>query len=108
MKLKALVLATTTVFAAGALPLSVSAEQPGMVEKTGEYLNDAALTTQVKAALLAEDDLKSLGINVESTDGVVTLAGEVPNEASVELAESLTRQVKGVRDVHNKLEVSAS
>lgn len=74
-------------------------------EKTGEFLSDAALTTKVKTALLAEKNLKSLGINVESTDGVVTLSGEVPNEASIEQAEAVTEAVEGVKDVHNKLEL---
>lgn len=76
-------------------------------EKTGDYLSDSALTAKVKTALMAEKDLKSLGINVESTAGVVTLSGNVPNEAAVSQAEAATKAVKGVKDVHNKLELKA-
>ena len=74
-------------------------------EKTGDYLSDSALTAKVKTALVAEKNLKSLGINVESTAGVVTLSGNVPTEASIEQAGTVTKAVEGVKDVHNKLEL---
>ncbi len=74
-------------------------------DKTGDYLSDSALTAKVKTALLSEKNLKSLHINVESTAGVVTLSGKVPNEASIEQAGAATKAVAGVKDVHNKIEL---
>ena len=74
-------------------------------DKTGDYLSDSALTAKVKTALLGEKNLKSLHINVESTAGVVTLSGKVPDAASIEQAEVATKAVAGVKDVHNKIEL---
>ena len=76
-------------------------------EKTGDYLSDSALTAKVKTALMAEKDLKSLGIKVESTAGVVTLSGHVPTDTASQQAETAAKAVKGVKDVQNKLELKA-
>jgi len=94
--------ATPMAFAEGT---TAGAKIETAADKTGEYLSDSALTAKVKTALVAEKNLKSLGINVESTDGVVTLSGKVPSEASIEQAETATKAVAGVKDVHNKLEL---
>ena len=72
-------------------------------EKAGEYIDDSVLTTKVKAALLAEKNLKSLDISVESTDGVVTLSGDVVSSAQIKQAVDVAKHVKGVKDVHNSL-----
>ena len=97
-----LTLATPLAFAEGT---TAGAKIETAADKTGEYLSDSALTAKVKTALVAEKNLKSLGINVESTDGVVTLSGKVPSQASIEQAETATKAVAGVKDVHNKLEL---
>ena len=77
-------------------------------EKTGEFLSDSALTAKVKTALIAEKDLKSMAINVDTKDGVVTLTGELPTAASVTQAETATKNVKGVKAVQNQLTVKKS
>ena len=108
--------ATPLVFAEGTTTgakLDAAAEKTGAkvetaAEKTGDYLSDSALTAKVKTALVAEKELKSLGISVESTAGVVTLSGHVPNQAAVDQAERAAKAVKGVKDVHNKLELKAT
>jgi len=82
--------------------ISVTAAESA-AHKTGEYIDDSALTVKVKSALLAEKNLKSLPISVESTEGVVTLSGKVVSSAQVEQAVDVTKHVKGVRDVHNAL-----
>jgi osmotically-inducible protein OsmY len=46
-------------------------------ETTGEYVDDAAITTKVKAAILAEPGLKTLQIGVETYKDVVQLSGFV-------------------------------
>lgn len=70
---------------------------------TGAYLSDSAITTKVKASLLTEKNLKSLGINVDTSGGVVTLSGTVPSSMEKKQAEDVTRHVKGVKDVKNEL-----
>jgi len=84
----------------------VEAKPPSAMEKTGDYIGDSALTAKVKAALLAETNLKSLPIGVESTEGVVTLSGEVASSAQIKQAVDVTEHVGGVTDVHNSLTVA--
>jgi osmotically-inducible protein OsmY len=106
MNRKAVIYAATCAVAAVtavAVPLATHAEPPGAAEKTGEYIDDSVLTTKVKTALLAEKNLKSLDISVESTDGVVTLSGQVVSTAQIKQAVDVAKHVKGVKDVHNSL-----
>ena len=55
----------------------VAAKTDQAVSKTAEVVDDTALTTKVKAAILAEPGLRSLQIGVETKDAVVTLTGSV-------------------------------
>lgn len=75
---------------------------PALANKP-DYLSDTALTAQVRTALLAKTGLDSMKIQVETTDGVVTLRGEVPDTASIALASQVAQQVEGVRQVRNEL-----
>ena len=85
------------------MPMARPAVAEGAAEKTGEYIDDSMLTTKVKAALVAEKNLKSLDISVESTDGVVTLSGAVVSSAQIKQAVDVAKHVQGVKDVHNSL-----
>ena len=69
--------------------------------------NDATTTATVKSKLLWNRNTEGLDINVTTRDGVVTLEGRTDSEASSELAERLARNTDGVRQVDNKLSVSA-
>jgi len=72
-------------------------------EGTGEYIDDSAITTKVKAAILKEDSLKSSEINVETFKGVVQLSGFVSSQAGINKAVEVTRNVKGVKSVTNSM-----
>ncbi len=74
-------------------------------ESTGEYIDDAALTTKVKTALLADKQVSGLAINVETFKGTVQLSGFANSEAEREKAEKLAREVKGVKTVKNDIRV---
>lgn len=71
----------------------------------GEFLDDTAITAEVKGKVLARKGLDSLDISVKTVDGVVTLSGKVESLAQVELAEKTTLEVKGVKKVINALTV---
>jgi hypothetical protein len=47
-------------------------------ESTGQYMDDTATTTKVKAAIFNEPSLKSAEINVETFKGVVQLRPTSP------------------------------
>jgi hypothetical protein len=74
-------------------------------ETIGSGLEDGWLHVKVRAALMAVDDLKDLGINVDVDNNVVTLRGSVPTAAEKKAAEDAAKKVDGVKSVSNKLEV---
>jgi len=74
-------------------------------ESTGEYLDDAAVTTKVKAALLDQPSLKSFHIHVVTVRGTVYLSGVVASRYSMDEAVKLARGIAGVKAVKNDLRV---
>ena len=104
MNRKALIFVAMCALAAvPAVSRAADTNPPSAAEEAGEFIEDSALTTKVKAALLAERNLKSLPISVESTEGVVTLSGKVASSAQINQAVDVAKHVKGVKDVHNAL-----
>jgi hyperosmotically inducible protein len=73
--------------------------------KAAVAVDDTAITTKVKAAVMAEPGLKTLDINVDTKDGVVTLAGTVQSPELKQRAVTLAQQVEGVRSVSDQLVV---
>jgi len=81
----------------------------GTVESPRHQVEDAVITTQVKATLAKDVSPSSLtNIDVNSTNGVVTLAGQVENEEVKSHAEQVARSVEGVVRVNNNLQVGAT
>jgi osmotically-inducible protein OsmY len=72
---------------------------------TGEYIDDSAITTKVKTALLADDDVSGLQVSVETFKGVVQLSGFVDTLAQAQKAEQIVRTVNGVQGVKNDIAV---
>ena len=72
-------------------------------EGTGEYIDDSAITTKVKAAIFNDPTLKVFQINVETFKGEVQLSGFVDSAQSVKRAGEVARGVKGVKSVKNNL-----
>jgi osmotically-inducible protein OsmY len=72
-------------------------------ESVGEYVDDAVITTKVKAAVLEEASLKSAEINVETYKGVVQLSGFVRSRADINKAVEVAGKVKGVKSVKNDM-----
>lgn len=72
-------------------------------DSVGQYVDDAAITAKVKAAIVADPRLKATEINVETQRGVVQLSGFVSSADDVASAASAARTVKGVQSVRNDL-----
>ena len=69
-------------------------------------VDDAAIKTAVKGKMAADVKLSTLtNIEVNSTNGVVTLAGPVNDETDRIHAEQVARSVDGVIRVNNELQV---
>ncbi len=72
----------------------------------GRQVDDVAIKSAVKAKLAADVRLSTLtNIEVNSTNGVVTLAGQVRDESDRIAAEQVARSVDGVVRVNNDLQV---
>lgn len=66
---------------------------------------DATITAKVNAALVADDQLKALSIDVDTTNGRVQLSGTAPSAEARERATTLARAVEGVVEVDNRLTI---
>ena len=76
-------------------------------ERAGVVIDDAEITTKVKAAFFAEPGLKSLQIGVDTVKGVVTLSGSVDSQLNRDRADALAGAVAGVDEVNNRLVVKS-
>jgi osmotically-inducible protein OsmY len=74
-------------------------------EGTGEYIDDSLITGKVKAALVADPDLKATEINVETYKGTVQLSGFVASPDDIPKAVALARKVEGVKTVKNDMAI---
>ncbi len=70
-----------------------------------EYIEDAWITTKVKAVLLKNDVMKGLGVNVETSQGTVQLSGWVDTPDQIARAEKIAHGVEGVKAVRNDLQI---
>ena len=71
----------------------------------GEVMDDTAIHTKVKSALVADHMLNGLKINVEVNRGVVGLYGRVKTDAQREQAVAVVRDIAGIKDVQDELTV---
>jgi osmotically-inducible protein OsmY len=72
-------------------------------EGTGQYVDDTAITTKVKAAIFNDPSLKSMEINVETFKGRVQLSGFVRSQANIQEAVAVAQGVSGVVSVGNDM-----
>lgn len=110
MKTKAIFLATILA-TIGVSTAALAAPESGGAStgsKVVQYSSDAAITTKVKTALLAEKNLKSLDVHVVTHNGIVQLSGFVVSSAQIDQAVDVALHVTGVKDVQNDLQLKTS
>lgn len=91
-------LALTMLFSAGC---AVTRGQ----QSVGEYIDDSAITTAVKAGFMEDSSVATLSIGVETLNGTVMLSGFAKSQNEKNTAERIARNVKGVRLVQNGISV---
>ena len=74
-------------------------------ETMGEDVDDVSITGQLKLALLSHNSTSALKTKVSTETGVVTVSGEADSEAEKALVTELAREIKGVRQVENRMTV---
>ena len=68
-----------------------------------DFLDDSAITTKVKSALLAEKDVNSFDIKVKTFEGTVQLSGFVDSQWQIDKAVEIATNINGVQRVQNDL-----
>ena len=71
----------------------------------GQYVDDTAITTAVKARFVEAKSVDATAISVETLNGTVMLSGFAKNATERSSAESLARAVNGVKEVRNEIVV---
>jgi len=72
---------------------------------TGDKIDDASITAQVKTTLLFHRSTSALNTKVETKQGVVTLSGKAANAAEKDLATKIVNDVHGVQSVNNRMTI---
>ncbi|HUY68652.1 MAG TPA: BON domain-containing protein [Alphaproteobacteria bacterium] len=93
------------ILAVPALALAL-ASSAALAESTGAYVDDAAITTKVKGAIVADPMLKISQITVHTAHGAVRLSGTVDSAAQKDEAVKDANGVSGVKTVIDRLSVS--
>jgi len=72
---------------------------------TGEYVDDASITTEVNAIIVKDPDARYWKIDVSSTNGNVVLAGYIHDKKAEERIVAKIREIKGVKSVKSDLKI---
>jgi hyperosmotically inducible protein len=87
-------------------PPTAATPPTGERSAAGQATDDATLTTKVKSALIADDKVKGLNINVDTNDGVVTLTGKAGSPEEKDQALKVVRGIEGVKNVQDRIAVN--
>lgn len=74
-------------------------------ESAGAYVDDAAITTAVKAKFLEDKTVSGMSISVETLNGTVQLSGFAKSTTEKAQAGNIAMGVKNVKAVRNDIVV---
>jgi len=77
-------------------------------ETTGQYVDDATLTTRAKAALIKDSTVSATDFSINVYKGDVTLSGVAKNQSEVTRAVEDIKAVPGVKSVKNATRLASS
>ncbi len=101
-------IALASVLVITAVGCSKPADDVGMPVATttvGTTIDDSVITSNVKAVLLGDPDIKSFDFKVETRKGEVLLTGFVDNQVQMDRAVTIARGIEGVRLVSNEMSI---
>lgn len=108
MKTSLKLTALLALFAGGVLSLPTGCAGTATRQSTGEYVDDAAITTKVKTALVRDEIVSAMQVDVTTFKGNVQLSGFVDTAEQKSRAEQLAAGVEGVTDVTNNITVKSA
>ena len=74
-------------------------------QTTGEKIDDASITAQVKMTLLYRRSTSGINTSVTTKKGVVTLTGKAKTAAEKDLAAKFAGDINGVKSVNNRMTI---
>lgn len=86
--------------------LALLASAAGLVMTLACSQTDVGITTNIKAKFAADDIVNAYQVDVTTSDGVVTLSGDVETSVARDQAIQIARETEGVRNVVDRLRVS--
>jgi hyperosmotically inducible protein len=90
---------------AGATIVSTGCSVARNQQSVGAYMDDAGITTAVKAKMAEDPTVAATSISVETLNGTVQLSGFAKSQAERDRAESIARNTRHVREVRNSIVV---
>ncbi len=102
--MKRLILAS--MLAIGALATTGCALTSGQ-SSVGQYVDDATISTRVKARMAEDREVSATRIQVETLNGTVQLSGFATTQTEKDKADALARGVPDVKEVRNNIIVRA-
>ena len=94
-----------TIAAVSAIALTSGCAVTRGQESVGSYVDDAAITTNIKAKMVENKNVDAAAIKVETLNGNVMLSGFAKDRLEKQAAEDIAMKVKGVKTVHNNVVV---
>lgn len=107
MKTSLKLTALLALLAGGVLSLSTGCAGTATNQSTGEYIDDAAVTAKVKTALVRDEVVSAMQVDVTTFKGNVQLSGFVDTADQKSRAEQIARGIDGVTEVTNNISVKA-
>lgn len=105
MKTSPKIIALLAILAGGAIALPSGCAGTSTRQSTGEFVDDATITTKVKAAFVRDPIVKVLQVDVTTFKGDVQLSGFVDTSEQKTRAAQIAEGVPGVRSVTNNITV---
>lgn len=74
-------------------------------DRARDKIDDASITAQIKYELLSHRSTSALKTNVNTVNGKVIISGDATSDAEKDLVTKLAKNVRGVTDVDNNMNV---
>ena len=84
------------------------AKKESVTQKAKEAIDDATITTKIKAEFAKDKQVSAMKIHVDTDKGVVKLTGTAKSPAEADKAVTIAKKVKGVSSVHNEIKIGKS
>jgi hyperosmotically inducible periplasmic protein len=91
--------------AGGILSLPTGCAGTATRQSTGEYVDDASITAKVKAAMIKDEVVKAMQVDVTTFKGNVQLSGFVDTAEQKARAAQIAGGIDGVTNVTNNITV---